>query len=272
MLKAAAVLLGLTVGATLLIVTTYSGVSAATQSERFTDYQTPTGPEMSVASAQADAVAFARREHQSDALTLTSVHATFAQAHALLMGEDGAAAVVAESGTGERSEEMRASVWVTMLQAASGSTFEPNNPHPRNHKAPSGKVMIVVADAHTGFIKEEYLGPSAPQIATLWPTIVTSVPRESSGATSARLNPHVGAIVGRLSPARAHQLVSVIDSHHRRVMSTRSLARSRETVAGAFSFRIAEGRYLVTSAGCKSQIVPVAGRSTSHVLLRCRQA
>jgi len=249
--------------------------AATTESERFTNYRAPTGPELTAAQAQSRAVAFARRAHQLGALTLTTSHSTFAQAHVVMMGESLSEARADESGPAERAEEMRSLVWITMMTAASGEVFEPNNPVRRGHKAPSGKVLVVVADAHTGFIKEEYLGPTAPDISLLGPTTTASVPAqaaapESQTATaSERLNPKLGIIVGRLSPARVHWPVSVANTHHHRLATERSLPSGPETQAGHFSFRELEGSYLVSARGCSSRSVRVRGRRTTHVILHC---
>jgi hypothetical protein len=249
--------------------------AATTESERFTTYRAPTGPELTAAQAQSRAVAFARRAHQLGSLTLTTAHSTFAQAHVVMMGESLSEARADESGPAERAEEMRSLVWVTMMTAASGEVFEPNNPVRLGHKAPSGKVMVVVADAHTGFIKEEYLGPTAPDISLLGPTTTASVqaegaaPENQTATASERLNPKLGIIVGRLSPARVHWPVSVANAHHHRLATERSLTSGLETKAGHFSFRELEGKYFVSAPGCGSRSVRVHGRRTTHVVLRC---
>jgi hypothetical protein len=269
---AAAVLLA---GGLLLEGEDHSRASAATtESERFTTYRAPTGPELTVAQAQSRAVTFARRAGQLGALTLTTAHSTFARAHVVMMRESLAEAQADESGPAERAEEMRSPVWVTMVTAPPGQVFEPTNPVRRGHKAPSGKVMVVVADAHTGFIKEEYLGPTPPDISLLGPRSTAFAPAkavasESQATASVRLNPKRGEIVGRLIPARVHWPVSVANTHHHRLATEKSLQSGPETNAGEFSFRELEGRYIVSAPGCGSRTVTVRGRRETHVTLHC---
>jgi hypothetical protein len=249
---------------------------AGTETGRFTTYRAPIGAELTVTQVQSGAVAFARRAGQLGTLMLTTAHSTFAHAHALMMGESLSEAQVAESdGPAERVEEMRSPVWITMITAASGQVFEPNNPVRRGHKAPSGKVVVVVADAHTGFIKEEYLGPTGPNISLLGPTATASVPAETAGSeshtamASVRLNPKLGIINGRLAPARVGWPVSIANIRHRRLATEKSLPAGPETEAGSFSFRELEGNYVVSAPSCGSLRVIVHGRRETRVTLRC---
>jgi hypothetical protein len=278
MLRFVAIAVSVLIASGLLLQSTdHSKASAATtETGRFTTYRAPTGPELTVTQAQSGAVAFARRAGQVGALTLTTAHSTFALAHALMMGESVSEAQAAESdGPAERVEEMRSPVWITMMTAASGEVFEPINPVRRGHKAPSGKVVVVVADAHTGFIKEEYLGPTAPNISQLGVTATASVPAETAGSesqtatASVRLNPKLGIISGRLSPARVGWPVSITNIHRRRLATEKSLPSGPETKAGSFSFRELEGKYVVSAPGCGSLRVTVRGRRETHVSLHC---
>lgn len=261
-----------------------SGARAATtepgptsgEAERFTTYRAPTGPELTAAQAQARAVEFARRAGQLSALTLMTAHATLAQAHVVLMGEGLAEAQADESGPAERAEEMRSPVWVTMVTAPAGEVFEPNDPAPRGHTAPSGKVLVVVADAHTGFVKEEYLGPTAPDIGLLGPTTTASVPAQAAAqeaqtaAVGTHFNVKQGIIAGRLSPPRVRWPVSVANARHRRLATERSLPAGAETRAGEFSFRELEGTYTVSAPRCGSLRVKVRRRRETHITLHCK--
>jgi hypothetical protein len=254
----------------------HSRAGAATaEPERFTTYHPPTGPELTVADVQSRAVAFARRAHQHDALTLTTAHATFAQAHVVMMGESLSAAQTNESGPPERAEEMRSPVWITMMTAPAGESFEPNNPTRRGHKAPSGNVLVVVVDAHTGFVKEEYLGATPPDIGLLGPTSTAQVPAEAlagesdAARASERLNPKLGVLAGVLKPPRVHRRVSIVSADRHRRAAKWSLPAGPETKRGSFSFRVLEGEYFVSAPGCGSRRVTVHGRRTVHVTLRC---
>src|ERR1700722_3761685 len=174
-----------------------SGASAAPKAgeqERFTNYQAPTGPEISVQAAQERAVAYARSAAGSTgSLTVVSVHSSFAQAHTLLMGEPADQAKAQETGPAERVEEMQSAVWVTKVTADGGGVISPNVPTPPKAQGPSGRVLIIVVDAHTGFTKEIYLGPSSPELASLGQTTTVHIPADSAQAVaSVRLNPRQG--------------------------------------------------------------------------------
>jgi hypothetical protein len=239
----------------------HSGARAAGSGERFTSYQAPTGEEMSPAQAQTGALHVARMAHQEGALELATVHATFAQAHAVLMGEQPSEAE--ESGPAERLEEMRSSVWVTMMTASAGGVFTPIGPVPRKHSGPAGTVMVVVADAHTGFVKEEYVGPAGPDIGLLGPALTTEVMDQPMGQSlgnataSERLNPNLGEVSGRLSPPRVSWPVTIANVKGRRLAMQRTSAAGTETKAGSFFFRELAGTYVLSAPHCGKRTVRV---------------
>jgi hypothetical protein len=237
----------------------------STQEERFTDYTAPEGPELAASAAQERAVTVARvQAGATGALTLVTAHSNFAHAHALLTGQP-----VEESGPAERAEEMRSSVWVTEITAAPGEHFAPIAPTPRGRTGPSGKVLVLVADAHTGFIKEEYLGPAAPEIATLGPTVRASVTAESSTAQAAtRLNPKIGYILGSERPTKVGMRVTIWRKGHR-LETTTTIGGSRETKTGEFGFREVEGTYKLTANHCRPLTVRVHRRRTTTAVLHC---
>jgi hypothetical protein len=252
--------------------------AAESQSERFTNYQVPTGAEMTPAQAQTKAVQAARMAHQGGALKLTMVHATFAQAHAVLMGEPLSAAD--ESGAAEHAEEMRSPVWVTMITASAGTNFTPIGPVPRGQKGPAGTVMVVVADAHTGFVKEEYVGPTAPEIGLLGPTLDATVATESSVAQSARHAPpseqrpmKYGLILGHLSFSKAGWPVTIANTSGYRLVTKLTKSARRQARAGSFSFREIAGsagrRYVISAPRCGKRVVRVWSHSITKVTLHC---
>jgi hypothetical protein len=252
-----------------------SARAASTDGERFTNYIAPTGPEMTPEQVQAAAVLAARRAGETGAIHLTQARSNFARAHAVLMGENPSEAD--ESGPAERAEEMRSGVWVSVMTATDGMTFSPNVPTPRGHVGPSGQVMVIVTDAHTGFIKERYLGPAAPDVSLLGPELNATVPAVAGTVTAtaqaataaARRNPKLGFIEGRLIPARVGRLVTLRDTHGRVVYTARSLAASTETRAGAFGFRALEGHYVISAPRCGSLSLQIRGRHTSAITLHC---
>jgi hypothetical protein len=244
--------------------------AASTNGERLTSYIAPTGPEMTPEQVQSIAVLAARRAGETGAIHLTQVQSNFAHAHVVLMGGKPSEAAADESGPAERAEEMRSGVWVSMMTATDGSSFSPNVPTPRGHTGPSGQVMVIVTDAHTGFIKERYLGPQAPDLSLLGPELNTTIPAEVDTARAVTmLNPKLGSIQGRLSPARVGQLVTLRDAHGRVVHTTRSVATSTETRAGSFGFRALEGHYVISAPHCGRLSLHIRGLHVSAVTLHC---
>ncbi len=263
------------VGAVLLTGAHTGAHAAQAQPERFTTYRAPVGAEVSPAQAQATAVHVARLARQAGALRLTTAHSTFARAHAVLMG--GSPAAADESGPPERVEEMRSPVWVTVMTESTGQSFTPIAPHPRKHRGPSGAVMVVVSDAHTGFVKEEYVGQAAPNVALLGPTVSASVAAAATATPGARVaavggvrwNPRQGLIVGTVSPARVGWPVTLSDAHRHQLATRRTSAADSETAAGSFSFRAIAGTYEVGAPGCRRRAVRVRGHRTTTITLHC---
>jgi hypothetical protein len=250
--------------------------AANASSEHLTSYIPPTGQEMEPVQVQSLAVMAARRAGENGALHLTQAKSNFAHAHALLMGEKSSAAD--ESGTSERAE-MRSSVWVTVMTTTDGTAFAPNVPTPRGHAGPTGQVMAIVTDAHTGFIKERYLGPAAPDVYLLGPEVSTTIPaaaigtaatgNTASAATAVKPNRNRGYIEGRLVPARIGRLVTLRDTHGHVVDSTKSLPAASETHAGAFILRVSEGHYVISAPRCGGRSLHVRARHTLTVTLHC---
>ena len=274
MLRSISVAVGTMGVAALLVAGVGHGAAgaASTNGERFTSYIAPTGPEMKLEQVQSLAVLAARRAGETGTIHLTQVQSNFAHAHVVLMGEKPSEAAADESGPAERAEEMRSSVWVSMMTATDGSSFSPNVPTPRGHTGPSGQVMVIVTDAHTGFIKERYLGPQAPDLSLLGPELNTTIPAEEVVGTAraaTMLNPKLGSIQGRLSPARVGRLVTLRDAHGRVVHTTRSVAASTETRAGSFGFRALEGHYVISAPHCGRLSLHIRGLHVSAVTLHC---
>jgi hypothetical protein len=244
--------------------------AASTNGERFTNYIAPTGPEMTPEQVQSVAVLAARRAGETGAIHLTQARSNFARAHAVLMG--GKPSEADESGPAERAEEMRSGVWVSVMTATDGTAFSPNVPTPRGHAGPSGQVMVIVTDAHTGFIKERYLGPAAPDISLLGPELNTTIPAVAGmarAATAVRRDPKLGFIEGRLIPARVGRLVTLRDTHGRVVSTARSLAAGTETRAGDFGLRALEGHYVISAPHCGRLSLHIRGRHTTVITIHC---
>lgn len=245
--------------------------AASTNGERLTSYIAPTGPEMTPEQVQSVAVLAARRAGETGGIQLTQVRSNFARAHAVLMG--GKPSEADESGTAERAEEMRSGVWVSVMTATDGTAFSPNVPTPRGHVGPSGQVMVIVTDAHTGFIKERYLGPTAPDVSLLGPELNMTIPAVTDTAQTAtaavRRDPKLGFIEGRLIPARVGRLVTLRDTHGHVVDSIKSLAAGTETRAGDFGLRALEGHYVISAPHCGRLSLHIRGRHTSIITLHC---
>jgi hypothetical protein len=248
--------------------------AASTNGERFTNYIAPTGQEMTPEQVQSVAVLAARRAGETGAIHLTQTRSNFARAHAVLMG--GKPSEADESGPAERAEEMRSGVWVSVMTAIDGTAFSPNVPTPRGHVGPSGQVMVIVTDAHTGFIKERYLGPAAPDVSLLGPELNATIPAvtgtEAAGtarAAAVRSNPKLGFIEGRLIPARVGRLVTLRDTHGHVVDTAKSRAANTESRAGTFTLRESEGHYVISAPRCGRLSLHIRARHTSVVTLHC---
>ncbi len=274
--------ISVTVGAVGVAVLLIAGVghggaarAASMNGERFTNYIAPTGPEMTQEQVQSVAVLAARRAGETGAIHLTQARSNFARAHAVLMG--GKPSEVDESGPAERAEEMRSGVWVSVMTAADGTAFSPNVPTPRGHVGPSGQVMAIVTDAHTGFIKERYLGPAAPDVSLLGPELNTTIPAVAGTAATGTAraakavlpNRKLGFIEGRLIPARVGRLVTLRDTHGHVVDNAKSRAASTESRAGTFTLRASEGHYIISAPRCGRLSLHIRARHTSVVTLHC---
>jgi hypothetical protein len=259
---------------------------ATSPSERLTDYRAPTGPELSVDAVAAKALQHARAAHEAGALKMTIGHGTFGEAHAALEGRSPSQAVSTETvnvlhndGTITAGHDAEIEEWrqsAAYLIVMTGSKFTPAAPVPRGRKGPSGKVMGLVLDSHTGFVEEEYVGETAPKQVSEVHTVATkSVAAESQAAHVAlRPNPRWGLLVG-------HLYVQHVLAPGWRVLIGRHLKHpvmtATTTADGTFELRAVAGQYLVAAKRpdgrlCGAVRARIVRHAEEHIAIECRSA
>jgi hypothetical protein len=250
------------------------GQTASTTEERMTSYRTPTGPEMTPEAATNLAVnRWAREDGQMDgALAVTTVHTVFAQAMAVANGQ--AANEATYGGPADIAEWRTSTVYMITMKTTSG-TFRPNVSVPRNQSAPSGSVMTVIIDAHTG-MKEGLSLTAAPptKLNELGPALQTNVPAVSSATTanhSVPMRKNVGAVIGRVdSGGRPVVGWHVVVGHK----LPRHTMISKTYEDGAFGFSLKVGSYEIAAKRpngrlCDKRTVRIKRRTRTEVNLSC---
>lgn len=231
-----------------ILALTQDGAKAEPEhNERMTSYQAPTGVEMTPEAATDLVVRrFARQSGGvSGAMTITTVHSTFAQAEAVVEGKAASEAVY--GGPPDIAEWRASSVYMVTMRSEPGEVFRPNVSSPRGQSAPAGSVMTVIVDSHTGFKEGLDLAPTAPSgLGELGPAYETSVPATSAAAMAAlRRVPlgNVGELQGHVY-FHNHPVVGwhVIVGHK---LPSHITAKGKTYSGGLFGFRVAVGRYQI---------------------------
>jgi hypothetical protein len=178
------------------------GQTASTTEERMTSFRTPTGPEMTPEAATNLVVNRWAREDggMTGTLAVTTVHTVFAQAAAVANEQTVNEATY--GGPADIAEWRTSPVYMVTMTAASGGAFKPNVSVPPKQSEPSGTVMTVIVDAHTGF-KYGLIVASAPpsKLDELGPAFQTVVSAEPAVATASHSEPplrNVGAVIGHV--------------------------------------------------------------------------
>jgi hypothetical protein len=250
----------------------------ADQSVNIINYQVPAGPEMTPSAAADSVIPFARAAGQFGELTVSTTHSTFAQAQAVVESRSSRTANV--GGVSEIAEWRQSPVYLVELKTTtSGGEFTPNVPVPQGRTGPSGEVMALILDAHTGAIEGRHIGSAALALSELGPVATTYVPAESATAfaASARARERApGLVFGKLY-VRGHLKsgwrIVIADS---RVSLTKHPTTTLFTGSGGlFTTRLHPGKYAIGASarsarklcGVRSLTVPRSGAST--VTVRC---
>ncbi len=263
----------LAVALVVVLLTITGGAKAGQDEVRMTSYRTPTGPELTTAVATAQVVTQFAREDAGvlGPLSVTTTHSTFAQAQAIANGEPASAAVT--GGPADITEWRNSPVYTVVMRAAPGETFKPNVSVPRGHEAPTGQVMTVIVDAHTGRKESLNLEPTAPsRLSELGTLTQLELPAVSAAEAASLPSGNVGFLVGQLYVSNkpvAGRYVFVGSKPMPR-LSTRHTTGQH----GTFSFRLTPGKYYVKASKskggfCGATTVTVFRHKYTKVNLHC---
>lgn len=249
------------------------GQTTSSTEERMTSYRTPTGPEMTPEAAINLVVNRWGREQggMDGALTVTTVHTVFAQAMAV--ANDQAANEATYGGPADIAEWRTSPVYMITMQTTSG-IFRANVSVPRKQRAPSGSVMTVIIDAHTGIKEGLTLGSAPPtRLNELGPSLQTNVPAVSSAtAATHSVRPGImGAIIGRVE-SHGHAAIGwhVVVGH--KLPRHEIVTKTYED--GLFGFSLKVGSYEIAAKQpngqlCDKQTVRIKRRIRTEVNFNC---
>ncbi|HXP98677.1 MAG TPA: hypothetical protein VN845_01280 [Solirubrobacteraceae bacterium] len=251
------------------------GQASSTTEERMTGYRTPTGPEMTPEAATNLVVN--RWAHEdggmTGALAVTTVHTVFAQAMAVSHGE--AANEATYGGPADIVEWRTSPVYMVTMTATSGGTFRPNVSVPRRQSEPSGTVITVIVDAHTGVKEGLSLTSTRPaNLGELGPAVQTVVPAESPVAMASHSVPlgNTGVVIGRAySDGHAVAGWQVVVGHK---LPHHVMITEKTYDGGDFGFSLTAGSYEIALKRpngriCGKQALHIERHVESKVKLSC---
>jgi hypothetical protein len=231
------------------------------------NYKTQTGPEMTPLAAASGVVRFARMAEQYGELTVSTAHATFAQAEA------------AVGGVAEIAEWRQSPAYLVVFKTTNpGGRFIPNVPTPAGHTGPSGTVMALIVDAHTGFVEGRYVGSETPPLNDLGPVATMNVTAESTTAFAASVRARErapGDIIGRLYVhGRATAGWRIVIARSTAKLTSRPVKTLRTMSGGEFFVRVHPGKYVIGAEGAKRKLCgvhsfTVPARPETRVTVRC---
>jgi hypothetical protein len=250
------------------------GANAGQQPEaRMTSFHTPTGPEMTPAAATELVVGKAgRRAGVTGPLVVTTVHSDFAKASAVVSGQPASDAVY--GGPPDIAEWRTSPVYLVVMEAPVGSKFAPNVSVPPGHEGPTGSVMSLIIDAHTGQTYSVNVASTPPpSLGELGPAFETRVAAESSAAVASATSGNAGLLAGKLY--HGNHAVSgwrVFVGHE--PLGRKTVAKQMSGPHGLFSFRLAPGYYVVAawrpSRGyCGQRTVHISRHKETHIAVSC---
>ena len=259
-----------------VLMVSLSGAHAGQQPEpRMTSFHTPTGPEMTPAAATELVVSKAgRRAGVLSPLVVTTVHSDFAKANAVVSGQPASDAVY--GGPPDIAEWRTSPVYLVVMEAPAGSKFAPNVSVPRGRTGPTGDVMSLIVDAHTGQTYSLNLEPTPPtRLGELGPAFEATVPAESSAIAASVPSGNAELLVGTVYNG-SHPVSGwrVFVGHE--PLGRKTITKQKSGQHGVFSFRLVPGEYTVAAwrpgAGyCGKRTVRVSRHKETHIVVTCRK-
>jgi hypothetical protein len=124
----------------------------------------PTGPELSLSEIRQIALKYARLANNADPSVISVAQGSFASARAVVEAN-------VDTNAPSGSDKLPWSANSTYLVVMHGNFTLDNVPIPPGHPSPTGTVMGLILDAHTGFPEGRYVGPTTPDLQMLGPVI-----------------------------------------------------------------------------------------------------
>jgi hypothetical protein len=236
-------------------------------------YTAPTGPELTPVQAAEAGSYYARASAQeAGALQIEVAH-----------GTDGQASAVNESRSPDEpatSNSPQIAAWrasTAYLVVIRGKQFAPSVPLKHGARQPTGTVLALILDAHTGQMEGLNLGPEAPNVAALGQVTALNIPENSTTAVAASVRAVPGwrgTLAGRVlvgggpSRARRHPAsyakVLIQNAGH-------TLATATTNANGTFKVELLTGTYQVTArvGTCPPSKAVIKHRRTTSVNVSC---
>jgi hypothetical protein len=259
----------------LVSLTAIGGSDAATTQagERMTSYRAHTGPELTPTEATNIAVSLYARDDGKvfGALDVVTVHANLAENLAVAEGHTVTDAIY--GGPADVAEWRLSPTYLVSMRAPAGSSFSPNVPHPPSTSPPTGSVMTVILDAHTGWRVSMNLEQSMPpSIDELGPQLHTQIGAITSFARIA--GPplgNVGEVSGYVAVKKHREAGWKVTA--RRKGTTVQVRRASK--GGVFVFRLTPGTYTLSAVSgrgrrCGSRKVKILRHRETTANLICR--
>lgn len=258
----------------------------------------PTGQELSPATAAEDAIADAREGIAPGNLTLRVTHSTVGQVRSLLDAEDGSSKPTSSGKAScfpglpcttqeveqHEAQQRKLEANSAYLVEMTGTSFSPPSIRlRRGRSAPSGEVEAVVINADTGFPLERIITDTHIDIESLGSVteMTATVPSELSTETIAVISRRstsatLGKIVGQVKGSgKTHASVTVSEGLSGNRRGTRVVRRTTTSSRGTFAAaELLPGRYSVGVAAqglqCAGKTATVRAGKTTRITVTCK--
>jgi hypothetical protein len=244
------------------------------QENVFAGYVAPTGPELELSKVQGIALTRASWAQDTEPTDTQAAQGTFEQVRHVM---DPQLVTSAPTSAGEEAYLHSQALLVVMH----GQFTLDDAPVPKGQPSPTGSVMELIVNAHTGFVEGVYLGEHEPSaLSSLGSVIDLQNPMAQSATVhrSATVRPTTISVhvyvaggperVARRGPHPARGLMVNVGRANGTMISTRTNRH------GVVSFRVRSGHYLVTASfqlgqKCASARTVVQTGQTRNIQLYC---